>query len=331
MPQLRRESFSNQWTIMAPERTPWETEVDASIWSSAPCPLCPGCESETPQSLLVRSTSQSTGKQDKWSVRVFPSRVPMFRVEEHMDLYQEGVKEWMGGVGAHEIIVETPDHHADWDEMPIGQITRVFDAYRARIIDLHGDGRLKYMVVFRNRDPEGKLAPAHPHSHLTALAVPTVVQQRDLDRGRRHHDQHGSCLWCDMINQELREECRLVYDSDEFIGFAPYASCFPFEVWLLPKRHVTHFERSGDHLLEAAARGLNDVVGRLNVELEKRPYTMILHTAPRGDEAQWSYHWRIQIVPRLGQGTWGFEMATGFHINSTPPEEAARHLRRVNL
>src|SRR5207237_1120941 len=170
----------------------------------------------------------------------------------------------------------------------------------------------------------------HSQSQLIALPIVPREMSEELEGARKHHQQKERCVFCDVIRQELKDGSRLIAESSDFVAIAPYAPRFPFETWLLPKRHGARFEDAPRQEYESLARLLKPVLMRIDRALETPPYNLIVHTSPFSDESEEIYHWHIEVMPKLTR-TAGFEWGTGFYINPTSPEEATRVLRAVRL
>ena len=110
----------------------------------------------------------------------------------------------------------------------------------------------------------------------------------------------------------------------------PYASRFPFETWILPKTHGSHYEDADGPTIQNLAWILRATIRKLEKVLERPAYNLIVHTAPVQEPALDHYHWHVEIIPRLAKVA-GFEWGSGFYINPTPPEEAAKFLREAGL
>jgi UDPglucose--hexose-1-phosphate uridylyltransferase len=246
----------------------------------------------------------------------------------------------MHGIGAHEVIIESPEHGRDFDEQAPEQQLLILKTWRERIVDLMRDRRFKYVLLFKNFGAAAGASVEHPHEQLIATPVTPRAVAVELESSRLHHELKERCLWCDVITQEMEDGRRIVTLTDEYVAFAPYASRFPFEVVLAPRRHRHSYERMGDDELPAFAQALTEVLKRLKNALGDLPYNFALHTAPNTNvnprratyftTLEWDWHWHVEIYPRLTRVA-GFEWGSGFHINPTPPEEAARVLRETDL
>jgi UDPglucose--hexose-1-phosphate uridylyltransferase len=259
-----------------------------------------------------------------------PNKFPALQVEGTLDREGEGMFDRMNGIGAHEVIIETPDHDRPMSLMAEPEIVRVLWAYRERILDLKQDHRLRYILVFKNHGAAAGATLEHPHSQLIALPIVPDFVREEIDGARSHFRVKERCVYCDIIHAELGDGRRVIQESAEIIAVSPYAPRFAFETWLLPKRHGARFEEAPRHVYESLARMLKVILQRLDRALETPPYNLIVHTSPFSEEVADAYHWHIEIMPKLTRVA-GFEWGTGFYINPTSPEEAATVLRGVRL
>ncbi|MBU1702697.1 MAG: galactose-1-phosphate uridylyltransferase, partial [Candidatus Eisenbacteria bacterium] len=237
----------------------------------------------------------------------------------------------MNGVGAHEVIIESPLHDLELSRMAHARIARVIRAIRIRISDLSQDRRFRYIQVFKNH---GEAAGASlEHSHCQLVATPIVPRRMvdELEGVDQHYALKERCIFCDVISQEKMFEKRIVNETSKYIAVAPFAARFPFETWILPKKHASNFEYGDPDDDWALAGMLKDVLSRLNATLNYPPYNFVVHSAPVNDwPGPFHFHWHIEIMPKLTKVA-GFEWGTGFYINPTPPEEAAAFLRDAKL
>jgi UDPglucose--hexose-1-phosphate uridylyltransferase len=232
----------------------------------------------------------------------------------------------MNGIGAHEVIVDCPEHVASLADTTEDRVHDVFLAYRDRALDLKRDPRFEYIQLFKNHGQMAAGALEHSHTELIALPLVPHKLQTELKGAARYFKFRDRCVFCDIVGQELANRSRIVLEGAHVLVFAPFASRSPFELWVLPKRHASHFEAQPDEIYRDFATTLWIVLGRIDRALERPAYNFALHTAPLRQGEIESFDWRLEIVPRLSS-TGGFAMGTGFDLNPTPPEEAARFLR----
>ena len=143
-----------------------------------------------------------------------------------------------------------------------------------------------------------------------------------------YYSYRGRCIFCDMIAEELGFKERIVAETDEFVAFGPWAARFPFETWIVPKQHLSHFENSPKQVVEDFALILKTVITKLEIALEEAPYNYLIHSAPFDRDFLGEYHWHLELIPRLTKVA-GFEWGTGCYINPVSPEDASAYLREV--
>lgn len=331
MPQLRKDPVTREWVIIASERSKRPSDFNLPEDSSTKpafsenCPFCPGNEDKTPPEVLAFRSTPDAPNTTGWWVRVVSNKFPALQVEGDLDRGGYGMYDFMNGVGAHEVIIETPEHNKCIATIAPRQAEEVWWACRERMIDLSKDPRFKYVLVFRNH---GKVAGAsleHPHSQLIALPMVPMQVKQEITGADRYYDYHDRCIYCDMIRQELNFGQRVVMETEGFIAFEPFAPKYPFETWVMPKKHIKSFVDSGEQIPEFN-HVLQGVLKRIGKALKHPPYNYTLHTAPFDTEKDHIFHWHLEIAPRLTIAA-GFEMGTGIYINVTAPEDAAMHLR----
>jgi UDPglucose--hexose-1-phosphate uridylyltransferase len=236
----------------------------------------------------------------------------------------------MNGIGAHEVIIETPRHDLTLATLPTRSVEDVLWAYRDRILDLKKDPRFKYVLIFKNHGDGAGASLEHTHSQLIALPVVPKRVTEEVDGARDHYNFKERCIFCDIIRQELESKVRVISENDGFVAICPYAPRFPFEMWIMPKTHQCAFEESQKLEFEQLAPILKDMLMRLDRVLDFPAYNHVIHTSPIGEAAQEYYHWHLEIMPKLTKVA-GFEWGTGFYINPTPPEESAKFLREAAM
>ncbi|MCL6544893.1 MAG: galactose-1-phosphate uridylyltransferase [Bryobacteraceae bacterium] len=333
MPELRKDPITGRWVIIAAERAMRPSDFirqPAVPTGGRFCPFCPGNESKTPPEVLAYRPGGGRPNEPGWTLRVVPNKFPALRVEGDLNRQGEGVYDRMNGVGAHEVVIETPDHMLTLSELSEKQVEDVFWAMRDRIVDLRRDKRLRYIIVFKNHGAAAGATLEHTHSQLIALPVVPKRAQEELDGSRRYFDYRERCIFCDILRQESDSGARVVLESEHFLAITPYASRFPFETWILPKRHSSHFEASEIPEMQNLGWIERAILRKIDKVLERPAYNLMIHSSPVQEGAMAHYHWHIEIIPKLTNAA-GFEWGTGFYINPTPPEEAARFLRDVGL
>ena len=340
MPELRKDPLIGRWVIIATERAKRPVDFVASHDEAMPagdCPFCEGRESRTPNEILALR-SGTAPDQPGWQVRVIPSVKPLLRIEGELNRHGKGMYDVMDGIGAHEIIVESPQHIHNAADVPLELFHASLHAAMTRILDLERDPRFRYVLWFKNY---GTTAGAgniqHSRSQLIATPVTPLRVKEELVCARRYYEDKERCLVCDLLQQERDAKIRVVIDSTHIMAICPFASRFPFELWIVPKRHSCDFGKMQPEELADLAAVFKQILSRLKAVLDDPPYNALLHTAPfrhpRSKVAHWKtieedYHWHIELIPRLTRVA-GFEWGSGFYINPTPPEESAKYLREA--
>jgi UDPglucose--hexose-1-phosphate uridylyltransferase len=259
-----------------------------------------------------------------------PNKFPALGIEGTLNRQAEGMFDKMNGLGAHEVIIETPDHASHLALLPQKNIESVLWAWRDRIVDLKQDRRFKYIMIFKNHGEAAGATLEHPHAQLIALPIVPKHVSEELEGARQYYTMKERCIFCDILHQEMENPVRVVSENEDFLCFAPFAPRFPFETWILPKRHESAFENLSSHQMINLASALKQLLLKCEVALDSPAYNLALHTAPVQENSLEYYHWHIEFIPKL-TNTAGFEWGTGFYINPTPPEESAKFLREAEV
>lgn len=327
MAELRREPVTRMWVVITTEhpkgpsdylpfKSPYRMQE-----AEGPCPFCPGNEKMTPQEIY--SLRRDGGG---WSVRVVPNKFPFFHIEGDYDRRPEGMYDVMEAIGAHEIVVETPEHGQNLGTMEPRQIEKILRAYRERLIDLEKDQRFQQFLIVKNYPG---FFNRHPHSHI--LAMPVIPKRIDeevwgtLD----YYQRKERCIFCDIIKEEMATKKRVILETVHFLIFLPFASRYPFEAWIIPKVHSPDFHRITEEEMADLSSGIQSLFHCFFELLSDPPYSVTVHTSPvQSRFHRPEYHWHIETRLRIGLRE-GFEWGTGFFVNPTPPEDAANFLRGV--
>ncbi len=245
MPELRKDPITGRWVIISSERgkRPVEFQDQRTKKRGGFCPFCGGNERTTPnETLAYRTNGQPNGPD--WRLRAVPNKFPALQIEGGLNKQGEGIFDKMNGIGAHEVIIESPDHNATLATLPQKAVEEVLWAYRDRMEDLKKDTRFQYTLIFKNEGLAAGATLEHSHSQLIALPIVPIQVQEELDGCRRHYDLKERCIFCDIIRQEVQSGIRVVLESQRFIALAPYAPRFPFETWIMPKQHLSCYSCS---------------------------------------------------------------------------------------
>ena len=339
IPELRKDPLLGRWiAVLNHQKSPAEYAeymTMAGEENEAGCILCPGRESETPAEIMSVPKCGLPGASKEWWTRVIPNFAPVFQVEGDLGRKGDGMYDRMNSIGANEIIIESPEHAERPEDIGLDQMARVIVTYRDRVADLEKDPRLRYTLIYKNSGRDAGDVYSHPLSHLASTPVIPKRVKEELDGAKQYFAYKERCIFCDIVREELRVGSRVILETRHFVAFCPYASKFPFESWIVPKRHNCAFQDIRAEEIEDMALILSSVLKKLRAAFNGLSYNYFIHSAPNriprknhwhtlGDD----YHWHLEIMPRLVRTT-GFEWGSGFYILPTSPESASKYLREV--
>jgi len=334
MPELRKDPIIGRWVIISTERTlrpmDYKIEKEKSKADLSKCPFEPGNEKMTPSEIMSYRDPKTKKDEPGWWIRVVPNKFPALKVEGELDKRGIGLYDMMNGIGAHEIVIETPNHYEEIYNIPEKGIEEILWAWRDRMIDLSKDKRFKYILVFKNKGSQAGASLEHPHSQIIALPIVPIRVSEEVKYSKQYFEYKDRCIFCDIIKQEVGERKRIVEENKDFVSFIPFAPRFPFELWILPKKHASDYTQINKRDLSSLAIVLKRTLQRFIKALDDPPFNLMIHTAPLEEPNLPYYHFHIEITPRLTKVA-GFEWATGFYINPTKPEDTAAYLREVEL
>lgn len=333
MPQLRKDPIVGRWVIIARTRArrPGNfVDRDNHEWEKADreCPFC-NVRQESSQSVFTSG-----------DVRIVSSE--LYRLGGHQELSRtkKGLYDVIDGLGAHEIVIETPEHLTNMADLTVDQIQMVFEAYSARMQELEKNSQFRYVLAYKNY---GSTAGGHKRSHTCSHIVATPVRplrvKEKLIGAKKYFDVHHRCVYCDLIAQELKSRERIIYETEHFLAVTPFAARLLFEMLILPKVHHCDFPKGIVGKENDLAAMMKVLLKKLQQGLDDPAYNFVVQTAPfaRGSlgERKWEsieedYHWHIELMPRLTRVA-GFEKGTGFYICAIPPENMSEYLREVEV
>ena len=328
---MRLDPLTEEWTLFSDARAvqPASPSVLEGHEPTAADPFLAGLEE-----YVLHTLYQGNDPHGDWRVRVVPNRAPVLRVEGDHSRHGDGFYDRMDGVGAHEVVVESPDARALEELEPV-HIEQVIKAWSARIQDLMRDVRLRtFSVVKAVRKPAGALVP-HALSQIVAMAVIPARLKRKLEITRSFYNVKKRSIFADILAEEVRVGKRIVYENHGFCVFCPYASRAPFELAIYPKRQTADFHTIAPDEIVQLADALKTALLKLNRALDHAPYQLALTTAPTRTRRpdQWfslgqDFRWHIEILPRLYPAS-PLEIATASWVNGVWPEVAAEYLRAI--
>jgi UDPglucose--hexose-1-phosphate uridylyltransferase len=336
MPELRKDPVVSRWVIIATERSKRPTDLgrpeSRETGNDEPrfCPFCDGSEEATPKEVLCYRNENTKPNMPGWSLRAVPNKFPALMIEGDIGRRGDGIYDMMNGIGAHEVIIETPHHHETLADLSDERFQDVLWAYRDRIMDLKKDKRFRYILIFKNQGARAGASLSHSHSQLIALPIIPKSVAEEMTGAKSYYEYKERCIFCDLVAQEIEQQKRIVAENEDFIAVCPYAPRFPFETWILPKTHDAHYEDATKHEIKNLTLLFKRTLQKLNKALDHPSYNFMLHTSPINMPDLTYYHWHIEITPRITRVA-GFERGSGFYINPTAPEVSAQFLRELDL
>ncbi|MCL4464621.1 MAG: galactose-1-phosphate uridylyltransferase [Chloroflexi bacterium] len=330
MPELRRDPLTGRWVVIATERARRPQDFvrqSRARAESGDCPFCEGHEAQTPAEVMAYRPADLPANGPGWQVRVVPNLYPAFEpATGALDLRRDGLYLAEQALGAHEVLLASPQHVEEVAKLPLSQFELLVRAYIDRYRAHAANPLIQYIQLIMNYGREAGASRDHPHSQLFAVPLVPSLIDLELARSREHFASRGECLLCGILRQQLAEGERVVLENERFAVFAPFASRWPFELWLVPRRHEARFERLDDEGQELLARALKETLGKVFAGLNDPPFNYWLHTAPTQQPVDEYYHWHLELAPKLAIAA-GFELGTDVMINTALPEEAAGFLR----
>jgi UDPglucose--hexose-1-phosphate uridylyltransferase len=340
MPQYRQDPLSLRWVIVGSDRAsrPQEFVEQTVRRSDVGCPFCAGNEEQTPPAIQLYPALNGRAKTVPWQIRVVPNKYPAVTTEASPGQEQPSSEASRNngslhlqrtGFGQHEVIIESPEHLTSLTELSPANQRLVWQAYQDRLRALRQDGRFSYVQIFKNVGAAAGASLEHTHSQIVALPWTPDDVQKEVDRFAQHRAKTGRSLLTQIIDEELATGERIVAQVGDFVAFCPWASRFPYQVCIAPRRQQPSMEHLPAGELGELATIVGDVIGRIERTLGGASYNLILHTVPFDTAAHDHYHWHIEIFPRLTKAA-GFEWSTGCWLNPLLPEEAAAALRTAD-
>jgi UDPglucose--hexose-1-phosphate uridylyltransferase len=329
MSEIRQNRLTGEWVIIAPERAKRggnlarptaSAEIPAFL---ATCPFCPGNEGD-----LTDERHRVEGADGHWTVRSVINKFSVLSATGEVATVQTppAGEEAVNGVGLHEVLLESPDHHMTPALCTVAHVQRILEAYRHRFVAFYADPRVRHVIVFKNHGADAGASQQHPHSQIVGIPiVPGQVVER-IERARRFFAETGHCLACTLIAQETEQATRIIAENAHFTCFIPFAALSPYHLWIFPKVHTACFSAQPAETFSALAEIVHAVLSKVYGLLENPPFNLVVRSLGPVEKDEPFFHWYISIVPRVNKVA-GFELGTGMYVNPSLPEDRAQALR----
>lgn len=326
MPQLRQNIITGDWVVIAPERAKrpndYITADTIKVQSKTDCNFCKGKE----------AYNQRIKKYDSTNIYIVQNKFPAF-VEDHNTCPPAAYRvegaffRARPSTGGHDIVV-VKNHDLDLPHFSKAIWVEMLVAFQERYLYFDKEKCAVYTMPIYNHGQDAGASVEHPHAQIFASNIIPNNISRELHHTEKYHEHNGSCAFCDLLRHEKQYKKRTLFENKDFVAFTFYAARFPFEVWILPKKHQSRFENEPRTKFAALADCLMDVFARLNKTLNDPPLNFFFHNIPNTIAETDYYHWHIEIAPRI-TGYGGFEMGAGTIIDVFSPERAAEFLKKI--
>lgn len=340
--ELRRDLVTGDWVVIAKARAK-KPDAFANFQKDKSDQSISGCPFETPQKsgnldpLLVygqdgkrKIFSEWKDNPTDWFLQVLPNKFPAIGQGVCEDTREVGPYLVMDGVGSHEIVI-TRSHTNHPGYFSNAEMEFLIRAYKERYLALKTSECVKYISIFHNHGYFAGASQNHPHSQIMAIPIIPLDIRRSLGGSEKYYQSHKKCVHCVMLEWEITDKKRIIFENELAIAFCPFISRGAFEIRIFPKIHQSYFEQINEDELKRFAEALRISLAKLRCGLNDPDYNFYIHTAPVKDDADWHhYHWHVEILPKTG--IWaGFELGTGIEISTIEPEKAAEFLRKVKI
>jgi UDPglucose--hexose-1-phosphate uridylyltransferase len=326
MSEFRQNKATKEWVIVASERGQRPSDFIDSQKEKGPvphhdpdCPFCPGNEGKTPEPVLVYPDN------DNWQVRVVLNKYAALKPELTTTRTRVGSFLAAKGFGIAEVVIESPEHDKTIATMNLPEVSQILKAYRQRQLEISENKNINLVTIFRNHGRRAGTSLVHPHSQIIATPIVPPHVRYPMEQAVLYYDQHGACVYCEVVDEELRQKERIVLETDNFAAFCPFAARTPYETRIYPKKHMASYMLITDDLIEELAWILRTVLFKIHKCLDNPDYNYVIRSCPIGDENTRHQHWYMLIIPKVTTPA-GFEIGSGIYINTVPPEVCARHL-----
>ena len=329
IPELRQDLVSDDWILLAPGRAR-RPELAVSKKQKSEKISKIDCPFDNPQKFgnqpPVLVYQNKTGSD--WFLQVISNKYPAVEPGNCSPARKTGLYKLREGRGDHEVII-LRDHNKHISEYEKEDLKLLFLAYQERYKSLGNKKCIESISIFHNYGKEAGASVPHPHSQILALPIVPPDVSRSVRGSRDFFHRHHKCVHCLMIEYELKNKKRIVFENKNAVILAPYTSHSNFELRIFPKKHSAFFERvngNGEELLDMA-QALHVALAKIYKNLQNPSFNFFLHTAPAIKNLDYGhYHWHLEILPKTSIFG-GFDIGTGIDIITIPPETAAKILR----
>ncbi len=316
MHELRWNPVLREWVIVASHRQERPVDVEGEF---SECPFCAGSE-------------EVFGDKE---ILALPNRYPSLVLDASPASSSGDIFKAKPGFGSCEVILETLDHSADLADLPVAKIALVLSVFAQRYTRYSQVKGIKYVLEFRNKGREIGVTLHHPHSQLYAMPFIPPIIRRELSSSRTFWKRTGGCLFCRIIDEEMRSGVRLLTKNQHAMSFLPYYAKWPYELHLFPRAHATSLADLNRQQLLGFSRTLKEVLLTYNRLFDfSMPYVMAVHQAPVEAKSYPYFHMHVEFYPPYRtrdklKYPGGVERGAGTFTYDGVPEEKAEELKKA--
>jgi UDPglucose--hexose-1-phosphate uridylyltransferase len=311
MNQLRKDYIQEKYVIIAPRRgkRPHDTKIfKRDQRHSASCVFCP--ENIKGSKLLIKKykiAKHSKYELANWDIVVLKNKYPAVTLDN------------IAAYGTQEVIVESPNHVLELEELSVKHIAKLLEVYADRTKQISKNKKIEYMIIFKNNGGTAGASLQHSHSQIFATDFLPPHLFDKSQRTQAYKLEHGTCVYCDVIKKETKGP-RIIYKDKYVIAFCPWASIYNYEAWIMPVRHLDNITQLNKNERISFAKILKKILSK--IDQLGLSYNFYFHQVIN-DEDQ---HLYMKITPR-GSIWAGVEIGSGVVINPIAPEDAAKFYR----
>jgi len=307
--EIRKDYIQEKYVIIAPKRGKRPHDVEKPKRNQPikkkECVFCP--ERIDNAGKILTTVNETTEKGEQWAIKVLANKFPSVSIDNPK------------AYGQQEVIVETPNHNKEIEDLSIKRISEILSVYSQRTKIISQDKKIDYILIFKNDGGTAGASLQHSHSQIFATEFLPPHLKDKSQKVQAYKLEHGSCVYCDVIKKE-KKSIRNVFEDKNMIAFCPYASIHNYEIWVMPKRHLDNITMLSKEERISFAKILKKILKKINKL--GLPYNYYFHQVIH-DEDQ---HLYMKITPR-GSVWAGVEIGSGLIINPIAPEEAAKFYR----
>ncbi|MDP2855688.1 MAG: DUF4921 family protein [bacterium] len=326
--QLRQDPASGDWIVIATTRKKKLRDLFVKPRERQISPI-KNCPFENPQATGHKAPELIKFLPDKkdWFLQIFENKYPALRPENvSVQERKFGPYGVISGRGYHDLLL-LHNHKKPLSEYSVREIKAVLAALQERYRKISQDKKNKYISIFHNWGVGAGASLYHPHLQIIAVPVIPPAVQHSLAGALKYYQRHRRCVYCDVLNFELKEKKRVIFQNKNAVLMTPFISKEPFELKIFPRKHSPYFEDEKEVVILDVAEALKFGLGAFKKKLGDPDFNFFIHTAPVAKKKNGRhFHWHIEIIPKISISA-GFELSTGIEITTIDPDEGAKFLK----